>query len=65
MGINLEKGILIVPIAKETHCMYHLVCLREVICVDVCGDYFTYHIYSKKPPLCVEETYRHGHANWG
>ena len=52
MGINLEKGILSVPIARETHCMYRLVCLREVI--YVCGR-FAYLIYSKKSPLCVKE----------
>ena len=50
MGINLEKGILIVPIARETHCMYRLVCLHEVI--YVCGR-FAYLIYSKKSPRCV------------
>ena len=43
MGINLEKGILIVPIARETHCMYRLVCLHEVI--YVCGRFDLEELY--------------------
>ena len=43
MGINLEKGNLIVPIARETHCMYRLVCLHEVI--YVCGRFDLEELY--------------------